>query len=287
MSDLSTTLEPLGLRVSVVLLTYNQADSARRAIQALELSRDRERLEIIVVDCASKDGTASLDAEFPSINMLRLPHHIGAARAWNIATRTAKGPLLFFLSPDVEVLPDTVSRLAGALEAELEIVAACPLLTDESGNPTPRVYALPLPASVTADAPAANVDLAAPSAIDYPGFDALMVRKQFVEAMNYFDQRYGHAWVDAEFAMQARRAGKKIRFYPEIRAVVHPGADPLAGDTLAVADRVAGAAAYAAKYGGSGFGLRMGATLKALGSFNLGLFSALLSGAKLDGSQAS
>jgi hypothetical protein len=86
--------------------------------------------------------------------------------------------------------------------------------------------------------------------------------------------------------MQARRAAKKIRLFPEVRAVVHPAADPLEGDTLAMADRVAGAAAYAGKYGGSGFGLRIGAALKALGSFNLGLVSALVGGAKLDGSQA-
>jgi hypothetical protein len=128
--------------------------------------------------------------------------------------------------------------------------------------------------------------LSAPSAIDWPSFDAVMTRKHFVEAMNYFDQRYGHYWVDAEFAMQARRAGRKIRLVPDIQAVVHPGADPLAGDSLAAADRIAGAAAYAGKYGASGFGLRIGAALKALGSFNLGLFGALLSGSKLDGGQA-
>src|SRR5262245_25033283 len=98
MPDLATTLEPQPLRVSAILLAYNQSAQARRAVQALEKSQDRERLEIIVVDCGSTDGTRSLDAEFPSVNMLRLPHHIGAARAWNIATRTAKAPLLFFVS---------------------------------------------------------------------------------------------------------------------------------------------------------------------------------------------
>lgn len=287
MSDLATTLEPQPLRVSAILLAYNQAAQTRRAIEALEKSRDREHLEIIVVDCGSRDGTASVDAEFPGINMLRLPHHIGAARAWNIATRTAKAPLLLFVSPDVEVLPDTASRLAEVLDADPETVAACPLLIDEAGKPSPRVYSLPLPAAVTADTPAlATVDLEAPSAIDWPSFDALITRKRFVEAMNYFDQRYGHYWVDAEFAMQARRAGRKVRLIPDVHAVVHPGGDPLAGDSLAAADRIAGAAAYAGKYGGSGFGLRMGAALKALGSFNLGLFAALLGGSKLDGGQA-
>ncbi len=239
------------------------------------------------MDCGSRDGTAQVDVDFRNVNMLRLPHHIGAARAWNIATRTSKADLLFFVSPDVEVLPDTPTALANALQQEPDSVAVCPLLTDPSGQPTPRAYRLPDPAGITPDAPKpVACDVASSSAIEYPSFDALMVRKQFVQAMNYFDERYGHYWVDAEFAMQVRRIGKKIRLHPEIRAVYHAAPDPLEGDSLAEADRVAGAAAYAGKYGGSGIGLRMGAAMKALGRFDLGLVGSLIGGSKLDGSQA-
>jgi len=37
--------------------------------------------------------------------------------------------------------------------------------------------------------------------VEFATLDALMVRKSFVVAMNFFDQRYGHYWVDAELAM--------------------------------------------------------------------------------------
>src|SRR5262249_3334889 len=89
--------EPLGLRVSVILVAYNQAPALRRALAALEKSADRERLEILVVDCGSTDESSRMDSEFPAINLLRLPHHLGATRAMNIATRTAKADLLFYL----------------------------------------------------------------------------------------------------------------------------------------------------------------------------------------------
>jgi hypothetical protein len=62
----------------------------------------------------------------------------------------------------------------------------------------------------------------------------------------------------------------------------------LIGDPLAVADKVLGAAAFLGKYNGflAGLGFRVEAILRALGRFDLRQVSRLLSGQKLDGSQA-
>jgi GT2 family glycosyltransferase len=287
MSDPIPTLEPLSLRVSVILLAHNQAASLRRAVAALEQSEAREQFEIIVLDAASSDATRQIDTEFPVVQKLRLPHHMGASRALNIGVRTAKADLLMFLSPDVEVLPSTIRSLAEALEADPDTIAACPLLTDASGQLTPKLFTIPRPAEVSAPLAAQSVNLSESSPeVEFPSFDALMIRKPFVVAMNYFDQRYGHYWIDAEFAMQARRASKKIRLYPAIRAILHPGADPLADVSLAAVDKVTGAAEFAGKYGGGAFGVRLSAALGALGSFQVGRFFGILSGNKLDGSQA-
>jgi len=122
--------------------------------------------------------------------------------------------------------------------------------------------------------------------VAYPGMDALLVRKQFVRGMNFFDERFGHYWADADLAAQVRRAGKKIRLYTGIRATYHAAPDPLAGDPLAEVDCISGAAALLSKYGGGGFPFRLGAALSALGRFDIGRFSKILNGKKLDGSQA-
>lgn len=285
---------PQGARVSVILVTYNQAKALRRAIEALERSSGRERIEILVADCGSRDDSARIDAAFPSVQMLRLPHHLGAARAMNIATRTAKADLVLYLSPDVEVGPETVAALADRLEPESNTVAVCPLLVDEQGRPALRVYRIPergalAAAALGAPLPQAPVD---PSqdciAVEYPSLDALMIRKVFIRGMNYFDQRYGHYWVDLDLAMQARRASKQILLYPSIRAVLHAAPDPLASNALAAADRITGAAAYLAKYEGLGaaFGFRLRMALSALGRFDVNALAAALGGRKLDGSQA-
>jgi GT2 family glycosyltransferase len=280
--------ETAGPRVSAVLVSYNQAEGLRRAIQALEQSRDREKLEILVVDCGSQDDSSRLDAEFPALNMLRLPHHFGATKAMNIATRTAKADLIFFQSPTVEVQPDTISKLAAALEEDSEAIAACPLLLDPDGQPVSKFARIPAPGIIDAVAP--SPDLTQDSVVvEHPGLQALLVRKQFIRGMNYFDERHlGHYWADADLAMQSRRAGKKIRLYPSIHATLHPEADPLEGDPLAEADRALGAAAFLAKYYGffTGFNFRLTSIFKTLGRFDFRLLGYLVRGQKLDGTQS-
>jgi GT2 family glycosyltransferase len=281
--------EPLGLRVSAILVGLNQIESLRRALAALEKSTERERLEILVVDLGSDDGSPQLDSEFPNIVTLRLPHNFGATKAMNIGTRTAKADLVFYLSPDVEVAPDTVRKLANKLEADSDAAAVCPLLVDEQGKPVSRVFKLPTAESFKKEMTPVAIDVAQEFInVEYPGRDAVLVRKQFVKGMNYFDERYGEFWADADLAMQIRRGAKKIRLYPSIRAVKHADTSPDASRGLLAADRAGGAAAFIGKYHGfmAGLGFRIGAIFRALGRFDIKQLVALVSGGKVDGSQA-
>jgi GT2 family glycosyltransferase len=212
----------------------------------------------------------------------------------NIGTRTAKAEVIFYLSPAVEVAPDTVTRLNAALELDSDTAAVCPLLADSEGRPVVKVQRIPTRESLAAvcrgdAAPVAEIDLTQESiVVEYPGIDALMVRKQFVKGMNYFDGRYGQYWADADLAMQVRRAQKRIRLYPGIRVTYYPEPSAQPEDALLAADRALGAAEFVGKYNGfmAGLSFRMAAILRALGRLDLRQFSALVSGQKLDGSQA-
>jgi GT2 family glycosyltransferase len=288
MAEIVPVEEPLGLRVSAIVIALNQIEPLRRALAALEKSTDRERLEILVVDLGSEDGSAQIDTEVPGIVMLRLPHNFGATKAMNIGTRTAKADLMFYLSPDVEVAPDTVQKLADKLEQDSDAAAVCPLLVDAGGKPVSRIFKLPTAESFKGEMAAIAIDLEQDSVnVEYPVCEALMVRKQFVKGMNYFDERFGEYWADADLAMQIRRGLKKIRLYPSIRATKQTDAieGPLKG--LMAADRAGGAASFIGKYYGflAGLGFRIGAILKSLAHFDFKQFLALVTGSKIDGSQ--
>src|SRR5579872_7256131 len=139
----ATSATPALPRVAVILIVHNQGAELRRAISSLEKSEGRQQMEILVVDCASDDSTASIAEEFPAITMQRLPENFGATKALNIATRTARADYLFLLSPQVEVAPDTVARLAEKLDSETGVIGVCPLLVDENEKSVARTRPFP------------------------------------------------------------------------------------------------------------------------------------------------
>jgi len=283
-------------KIAAIIIAHNQAAELRRALAALERSEPREQLEILVVDCASDDSTAALAEEFPGITMQRLPENFGATKALNIATRTARAEYLFLLSPEVEVAPDTVARLAEKLDADPSLTGACPLLIDADGKPVARTRSFPDRQSLALVRGGGELEWVPVTedtlsleryAVLYPGREALLVRKQFVAGMNYFDERFGEYWADADLAIKIRKAGRKVEMYPALRAIWHRSLAPAPSDPVRRSDRILGAAALLSKHDGSlaGFGFRIAAILGAATRFDFPLLAALASGKKV-GSQA-
>jgi N-acetylglucosaminyl-diphospho-decaprenol L-rhamnosyltransferase len=280
---------PPAIRVTALIFSYDSAPALRRCLSALEGSNDRASIEILVVDCGSHDDSAQLDSEFTNITMLRLPRYFGRTKSLNIGTRTASGEFLLFMTPEVEVLPTTIPALVAQLEADPEAVAVCPLLLDTETHLAPQFFRLPTPATGLELTPV-TVDKAAEIfPVEYATFHAFLVRKFFVKGLNYLDERYGDSWADAELCYQIRRVSRKTLALPQVTALYTPGsAYAESARTILAADQVHGAAVFFGKHYGFAAGLlfRIKSILKALFTFRLGLFAALLSGGKIDGSQS-
>src|ERR1051326_5420378 len=271
-------------RVTALVVSYNNVEALRRCLAALEKSKDREALEIIVVDKGSRDGSATIDSDFSHITMLRLPRNFGNAKALNIGMRTATAELMFFLVPEVEVQPDTVAQLANRLEADPDAVAVCPVIHENQFYrlPTPDKGAVFEPVRIPTDADVVAVEGAT--------FDAMMARKYYVRGINFLDEKYGEYWADADLCFQVRRSGKKVLALPRVTCGYTPRQEsfPENARKLLEADKVTGGARCFGKYYGffSGLMFRVKQVLKALFSFNLGLFIAILNGRKVDGTQS-
>jgi GT2 family glycosyltransferase len=286
--------------VSVLIISFNSAAPLRRSLAALEASEARGRMEILVIDGGSRDGSPALDEEFPGVTMMRLPRYFGATKMRNIGVRTAKGEYVLMLSPTVKVRPDTVRRLAEAMEANSELGAIAPLVLNEAGQPAPQMLPLPTPANL-GDAAAGNLrEVAADSggsasgngALDAPILTckALLTRRQTIAGMNYLDERFGEYWSDLDLCYKLRRAGKKLQVMRDIP--VDEATDGLYRPTPSVArafaaDRAIGATRFAAKHFGGMMGaqLKAGALFKALGSGQLGSFMRIIGSQIIDGTE--
>jgi N-acetylglucosaminyl-diphospho-decaprenol L-rhamnosyltransferase len=284
-------------KITVLIVSYNAVTALRRCLMALEASQGREQIEIIVVDCGSVDDSPGLDREFAGITLLRLERNFGATKALNIGMRTAAADYLLFLAPEVVVQPDTVMALVAQLDADESVAAVCPLLVDEVGALKTEFRRLPSPAGMPTlwrdpdSLPHTSVDPAAESvAVEYPGRQAVAMRKYFVKGLNWLDDRYGEFGGDLEIAYQLWRSRKKILVLPGIRATLTEGT-PLAFDSAALAtfsaDRAHGISVFLSKHFGwfAGFSFQVRAVFYALTHFEFREFTALLSGQKIDGSQ--
>lgn len=274
-------------RVTALILSRNCASQLQLCLQALESSEQRERLEILVVDNGSVDGSADIPSQFPEVQTLRLPKDFGRTKATNIALRTAKGDYILFMPPHVQVEPDTVTRLADRLAASEAVGAVYPHVDRWYRFPDANALAAACPGGELPQAqPVTNN--AAEMAVEYVPDAPMMVRRLFVRGMNYLDERYGDYWGDLELSWQLRNAGKTALVLPQARVTY--GQRPAREDDAAhAADCVLGAAGYLGKHFGTSAGVkfRLSALASAFVRGQFGLVSALVSGQKIDGTHIS
>lgn len=111
---------PIPLPLSVVVPLHNSVSTLRAALAAIRASEiPRDHYELIAVDDASTDASASVAARYADtvIRLSGRPH--GAAYASNRGAELARGDVVAFVNPDVLVEPDTLSKM-------LEIFAGDP-----------------------------------------------------------------------------------------------------------------------------------------------------------------
>jgi len=90
--------------VSVCIVSWNVWEDLRACLASLFDADNQVSFEVIVVDNASSDGTASqLPAEFPQIKLIANQENRGFAAACNQAIAASRGRYCFLLNPDTIV----------------------------------------------------------------------------------------------------------------------------------------------------------------------------------------
>lgn len=98
--------------VSIVIVGYRTRDELRRCLCSLEQACDGVLAEVIVIDNASGDGTASMvRSDFPAARVVELELNVGFGRAVNLGAQLAHGQYLLLLNPDTVAQPRSVAAL--------------------------------------------------------------------------------------------------------------------------------------------------------------------------------
>lgn len=103
-------------KVSIILPTFNRADTIMRAIRSAQTQTFAD-WELIVVDDGSKDDTAAIIGNVdPRITVIRQENR-GMTEARNTALRAAQGDYFAFLDSDDEFLPHHLELCVAFLDA--------------------------------------------------------------------------------------------------------------------------------------------------------------------------
>ena len=122
--------------VTVCIANWNCQEYLWECLTSLQDIPQGVRLETIVVDNASTDGSAAMVAEdFPEVILIRNNKNVGFAKASNQAARKARGQYLFFLNNDTEVPAYTLARMVDYARRHPEVGILGPRLLDKAGKP--------------------------------------------------------------------------------------------------------------------------------------------------------
>jgi GT2 family glycosyltransferase len=220
--------------LAVVVVTWNALPWVERCLESVRGQ------EVVVVDHGSTDGTLELARErFPEVRVLEQENRgMGAGNnAGMRATPDVRYWLL--LNSDAWVVGDGLERLVAFAELHPEAAVVGPRLRNPDGTLQRSVRGDPTLWRVATEylflrklAPGSH----AFNAFYAGGFDhtetreveslygaALLVRREAVDAVGLFDERFFMFSEETDWLYRFRRAGWKVWFHP-LAEVVHVGA---------------------------------------------------------------
>lgn len=103
--------------ISVVVCSYNGADTLGACLEALDRQTIRDRAEIIVVDDGSTDETAAVARKF-AVELISHGQNRGTSAARNTGTRAAHAPIVAFTDDDCIPQEDWLAELLRPYERD-------------------------------------------------------------------------------------------------------------------------------------------------------------------------
>jgi GT2 family glycosyltransferase len=226
--------------LSVLIASYNTRSLLLDCLATLERNRGEVRVETIVVDNASADGSAdAVVARFPHVVLVRNAVNEGFAKANNRALRLSRGRYVLLLNPDTLVPPDLLGPMTRLLDEHPEVgVAGCRVDRPDGGLdqackrsfPTPwnalgRFLGLDrlLPRLFGAYRRAAD-DPRGRYEVDAVVGAFMLVRKETVEDVGGLDESFFMFGEDLDWCFRAKARGWRVWYVGDRGVVHHKGA---------------------------------------------------------------
>ncbi|MDD5367614.1 MAG: glycosyltransferase family 2 protein [Anaerolineaceae bacterium] len=229
------------VELSFCIVSYNTLPILRDCLNSLVQNAPAFAYEVVVVDNASRDGTAAmLEQEFPSVRVIQNDTNRGYTAPMNQALRAAGGKrYLVQLNPDTLILPGTFDCLANFMDAHPDIGICIPKVLNRDGTlqkQCRRSEARPWDAisyflGLNRLFPHSrffnnylkgyqNEDKV--HEVEAVSGSCMFIRRSVIERIGYLDEGFFSYQEDSDFCFRARQAGWLVYYVP-IAQIIHFG----------------------------------------------------------------
>jgi GT2 family glycosyltransferase len=228
--------------LSIVIVNWNCGELLRRCVEKIFEHPPRVSFKIIVVDNASSDDSlASLTTFDPQrLRIFRNHENVGFGPANNQAFRLTKSPAILLLNPDTEVCPGAIDTLLASLSSNARIGVCGPRILNTDGSVQTSVWHNPARAWQILLSNL-NLYLLLPRrlrgelllgghwahdrrrVVPMLSGAALMLRREVIDDVGGFDERFEMYVEDNEWCYRVSRAGWQLLFEPAATVTHHGG----------------------------------------------------------------
>lgn len=211
---------------SAIVLNYNGRGFVEESVASL-LDQDLARLEVIVVDNGSSDGSADdLERCFNGrIQLLRVPRNLGFGAGNNVGIRKARGRYLILLNNDAVAAPAFARELVAAAEADPRVgMVAARVLDYTRRDVLDTVGHLLYPDGLNRGRGRLEQDRGQYDACRtalFPSGAAALYARRMLDDIGLFEERLFLYGDDAELGLRGRVAGWACALAPQAFAYHH------------------------------------------------------------------
>ncbi len=212
--------------LSIIIVNYNTKELLRKCLGSVFASVGSHKLEVIVSDNGSKDGSIEMvKMNFPQVKLIENKANLGFSKGNNVAIKQAVGKYILLLNSDTAVRTDTIDLSIKYLDEHPEtgIMGAKVLLPDGTLDkacrrkfPNPwnsflRLFGLKQLSDYNINTP---IDQEVE--VDAVMGAYLMIRKSVIDKIGLLDEEYFMYGEDLDWCWETKRAGYKVMYYPKV-----------------------------------------------------------------------
>lgn len=227
----------LQVDLSIVILNYKSKNMVKECLRGIKSVGINLNYEIIVVDNASGDGIGKMLKEnFPDVKFIVSPENVGFAAGNNLGIKAANGRYVLIMNPDIAIFQGSVEALVKYMDTHPDVGLAGPKLLNPDGTVqysvcrfpgrfTPLYRRTPLGRTEAGKREIARYlmkdwDHGEAREVDWMLGACLIVRRESLEKVGLFDERFFLYFEDTDWCRRFWEAGWKVAYAPE-SSMVH------------------------------------------------------------------